>query len=52
MRLSPKNMSKSVKVRWDKSRKDLFRSVLRDPGASKQAKIIARMKLESITVQG
>lgn len=46
--LSPQNLTGEVRTRWEKSRKELLRSVLRDPGASAQAKSLARRKLENL----
>lgn len=48
LRLSPQNLTGDVRSRWEKSRKELLRTVLRDPGSSAQAKNQARRKLEAL----
>lgn len=45
LRLSPQHLQGEARNRWVKSRKELLRTVLRDPGSSSQAKLLARRKL-------
>lgn len=50
--LSPNNLSGDVLARWYKSRKEILRAVLRDPGASSAVKADAREKLRQASLQG
>ena len=43
--LSPQNLEGDQRSRWEKSRKELLRGVLRDPGSSPEAKKEAREKI-------
>ena len=45
LRLSPQNLEGEQRSRWEKSRKELLRGVLRDPGSSPKAKKEARAKM-------
>lgn len=46
--LSPQHLTGETRTRWEKSRKELLRTVLRDPGSSSQAKSFARRKLDAL----
>lgn len=48
--LSPKDLVGETRTRWTQARKELFRGVLRDPGASTQAKVLARQKISEAQV--
>ena len=50
--LSTKELSPEKKAQWAKAVKRHYQPILRDPGASEEAKAIARKKLEAVRQGG